>query len=158
MSELQRRLQLARRHIASPSDAVLLARMAGWAAALPLLKYVMPLQRLVRLLAAGGDGERAPAREQKVADLARVLYRSPAAVVRDNCLERSLVAYRYLSRANANPELVVAMTGEGSALLGHVWVTIDGEPLYDSPEQLAEFVPMVVFDASGKIADYKTQQ
>jgi hypothetical protein len=153
MSELQRRLRLARRHIASPSDAVLLARMAGWAAALPLLKYVVPLQRLVRLLAAAdGDGERAPAREQKVADLARVLYRSPAAVVRDNCLERSLVAYRYLSRANANPELVVAMATEGSALLGHVWVTIDGEPLYDSPEKLAEFVPMVVFDASGQIA------
>jgi hypothetical protein len=133
--------------------------MAGWAAALPLLKYVVPLQRLVRLLAAAdGDGERAPAREQKVADLARVLYRSPAAVVRDNCLERSLVAYRYLSRANANPELVVAMASEGSALLGHVWVRVDGEPLYDSPEKLAEFVPMVVFDASGQIARYKTQQ
>jgi hypothetical protein len=149
--ELPRRVRLARKHVASPTDALLLVRMAGWAAMLPALKYILPLQRLVRLAASGGEGARAPGREEKVTDLARVLYRSPAAVVRDNCLERSLVTYRYLSRANAKPELVVAMGKDGGNLLGHVWVTVDGKPLYDSPEKLAEFVPMVVFDSSGAI-------
>jgi hypothetical protein len=41
------------------------------------------------------------------------------------------------------------MGKEGGDLLGHVWVTVDGEALYDSPEKLAEFVPMVVYDSRG---------
>ncbi len=144
------RLQLARKHVGSPRDALLLVRMAGWALALPVLKYLLPLQRLVRVAAGSGGGPRDPRREEKVAGLARVLYRSRAAVVRDNCLERSLVAYRYLAQANASPELVVAMGKHEGDLLGHVWVTVDGEPLYDDPEKLAGFVPMVVFDSSGQ--------
>jgi hypothetical protein len=149
VSELGRRLRVARKHVSSPADALLLARMGGWALALPLLKRVVPLQRLVRLAGGPADGPRDMGREQKVAELARVLYRSHGTFVGDNCLERSLVAYRYLARSNAEPELVVGMGKDGGELLGHVWVTVDGSPLYDAPERLADFVPMVVFDARG---------
>jgi hypothetical protein len=151
LDELRRRFRLARKHVASPGDALLLARMAAWTLVLPALKYLLPLKRLVRLAAGDDGGVRAPAREQKIADLVRVLYRSPAAVVRDNCLERSLVTYRYLGRAGARPELVVGMGKDGGDLLGHVWVTVDGEPLYDSPEKLGQFVPIAVFDSSGAV-------
>jgi hypothetical protein len=124
--------------------------MSGWALVLPVLKYVLPLRRLVRLAASRGDGSpREPMRVEKVTNLARIIYRSSASVVRDNCLERSLVAYRYLGRANADPELVVGMGKNGADFLGHVWVTLDGKPLYDSPEKLAEFEPVVVFDTRG---------
>ncbi len=149
MRELRRRAALARKHVSSPGDLVLMARMCAWAFVLPVLKYVVPLQRLVRLAAAAGEGPRHRAREEKVESFARIVYHSSASVLRDNCLERSLVAYRYLGRANADPELVIGMGKDDRRFLGHVWVTVDGTPLYDTPEQLAEFQPVVVFDASG---------
>jgi Transglutaminase-like superfamily len=149
VSALRRRAAQARRHLSSPADVLLLLRMSGWAAALPALKYVVPLRRLVRLAAAPVSGDRSAQREKRVADLARVLYRSDLAPLRDNCLERSLIAYRYLGRAHAKPELVVGMSKNGGDSLGHVWVLVDGRPLYDAPEKLGGFVPMVVFDPTG---------
>jgi hypothetical protein len=140
------RLGLARRYISSPSDAWLLARMTSWALVLPVLKYTLPLPRLVRFVAATGTGRRRAQLEKKITNLSRVLYRA-SPLVRDNCLERSLVAYRFLGRANARPELVVAM---GEERVGHVWVTLDGQPVHDQPASVAKLVPMIVFGADGQ--------
>jgi hypothetical protein len=65
-----------------------------------------------------------------------------------NCLERSLILYRYLARANADPRLVVGM-GKPDEFLGHVWVTVDGRPLLDTPETLRAYTEVVRFGGGG---------
>ena len=39
---------------------------------------------------------------------------------------------------------------EAEGALGHAWLTIDGAPVHDSPETLADLVPIVVFDGEGR--------
>ena len=122
--------------------------MAGWRLALPLLKRALPLPRLARLMwAASAARVRDPAREHQITMLAEGVggpRRNPRL---DNCLERSLVAYRYLSRAGAEPELVVGVSRD-QPVRGHAWVRIDGEPVRDSVE---EFEEVAAFGAAGAV-------
>jgi hypothetical protein len=136
----------------SPREVWLLLRMAGWAPLLPILKFALPLPRLVRLLAAKPRrSDRDVEAERRIARLAAVVYRSRGVGVRDNCLERSLVAYRFLGRANAHPELVVGMRTDEGGVIGHVWVTVDGKAVHDPPGRLAKMSQMMSFDAAGEL-------
>ncbi|MEA2403493.1 MAG: Transglutaminase-like superfamily [Thermoleophilaceae bacterium] len=130
---------------------ILLGRMLAWRAALPVLKWALPLPRLVRLMAApqAVDGRR-PDRERAVAALAHGLSGPRGVAALDNCLERSLVLYRYLGRSGARPELVVGVGKRDESVAGHVWVLLDGEALYETPASLSEFAPIVSFDAEGR--------
>lgn len=150
-------MRRAARHVAAlrglvskPADATLLARMLAWWIALPLLKRTTPLPRLVRL--AQLDSQRTardPEREAKVAALAEWLFKVRPRPARDNCLERSLVAYRFLGRLGAAPELVVGVGDKEQATVGHVWVMVDGRPVHDEPETLDAYEAIVVFDSDG---------
>lgn len=127
-------------------DLWLLARMAVWAVMLPVLKFTLPLPRLVRLVTPNRRvSARDTEREGRVVRIAARLYRTPP-IGRDNCLERSLVTFRYLAQLSARPRLVVGMGREGE-LKGHVWVTVDGQPVHDSAESLTPFVPLMTFSA-----------
>jgi len=132
--------------LAHPRDLWLATRTVGWMTSLPLLKRVLPLPRLVRLMArAGNRRPREPERERHVADLVRRLCR----VSGGNCLERSLILYRYLGRMNASPQLVVGF-GKPDGYLGHVWVTVDGEPLLETADTLAAWAEATAFGAYGR--------
>jgi hypothetical protein len=50
---------------------------------------------------------------------------------------------------NAHPRLVVGM-GKSDEFLGHVWVSVDGRPLLDSPETLRTYTEVVGFGFSGE--------
>jgi hypothetical protein len=123
--------------------------MLLWAAVLPLLKRLVPLPRLAHLMWAGGGGERSPQREQRVAALLMLIYRSGRSDPRDNCLERGLLSYRFLSKANANPRLVVGVSRDDPAD-GHVWVVVDGRATRESEATLSRFVPLFAFGAGGE--------
>ncbi|HEY3070897.1 MAG TPA: lasso peptide biosynthesis B2 protein [Gaiellaceae bacterium] len=132
--------------VTSPADAWLLARMIAWAPGLPVLKRALPLPRLVALM------EKAPRRrsrdrelERRIVRMARLIYRGRRGTFRDNCLERSLVTYRFLGRAGADPELVVAMSKRDEGLHGHVWVTVEGIPVHEDPADLEVYVPLMRF-------------
>jgi hypothetical protein len=145
------RTRLLRSQVRGPADALLVLRMAGWRAALPVLKWALPLPRLVRLMARPrARAERAPERERRIASLAHGLSGPRGVATLDNCLERSLVIYRYLGRAGARPELVVGVGKDESAVTGHVWVLLEGETLFETPASLSEFSPIVSFDADGR--------
>jgi hypothetical protein len=142
----------ALRSLSSPRDLWLVIRMAAWAPLLPLLKFLLPLPRLVRLAAAKPRrGDRDEARERRIARLAAVLYRSRGVGMRDNCLERSLVTYRFLGRANARPRLVVGMRAAETDVVGHVWVLVDGNAVHDPPEEVAQMTTMMSFDETGRL-------
>lgn len=142
----------ARRVLTSPRAAFLLVRMALWAGVLPLLKFGIPLARLVRLASPRRPrAHRDPAREEEVIALARALYRRDRRT-RDKCLERGLVTYRFLVSAGAAPWLHVGMRREEKSMTGHVWVTLDGEPVHDSRALLADLVPVLVFNSAGELS------
>lgn len=156
MRRVARHLEALRGLVSTPADAFLLARMLGWWAALPLLKRAVPLQRLVRF--ARLDPRRSTRnleREAKVAALAEWLFKVRPRRARDNCLERSLVAYRFLGRLNAQPELIVGVGSEDETVVGHVWVTVDGRPVHDQPASLDAYEAVVVFGSDGRRSELR---
>jgi hypothetical protein len=145
-------LRTLRRIAASPDEATLALRMAAWTPVLPVLKRVLPLPRLVGLMAPRGRSlERDLRREERIAAIARRLYRTRPITHRDNCLERSLVAYRFLSRAGAEPMLVVGFRREVKDIHGHVWVTVDDVPVHDAPAELAAYETVTAFGSDGRV-------
>lgn len=136
--------------VSSPHDAWLLARMLGWSLVLPLLKRALPLPTLVGLMrckprtGAGGA--------ERVGALSEWAFRSRPRSSRDNCLDRALVAYRYLGREGASPTIVIGVAKDATnAIAGHVWVTVDGEPVHDEHEFLAGFTELTAFGSDGRV-------
>ncbi|MBD0329384.1 MAG: lasso peptide biosynthesis B2 protein [Thermoleophilia bacterium] len=136
----------------SPADGWLLARMLAWRAVLPALKRGLPLPRLVRLMAAPPSGRgRDHRREASIVDLADRVYGHRRAG--NGCLERSLVAYRYLARAEADPALVIGVRhGEGDPR-AHAWVVVDGDAIHDAAASLAVFAPVAMFRSDGTLEE-----
>jgi hypothetical protein len=135
--------------VRSPWDAWVLARMIGWSLVLPVLKRTLPLPRVVSLLRSNGHADRRdPDRERRLAALSEWVFLARPRRSRDNCLDRALVTYRYLGGAGAEPTIVVGIAkGADNAVAGHVWVTVDGEPVHDDPQTVESFVPVTAFDA-----------
>jgi len=129
----------------SPRVGVLLARMIVWRLALPALRCAVPLPTVVRLISPRPQPRaRSPETELLVIDLAQRVFGAPRSADR-RCLDRSLLVYRFLSRANANPRLVLGLGRCDGQTIGHAWVTVDGSPVHDSVEMLAKFKPFTTF-------------
>jgi Transglutaminase-like superfamily len=135
--------------IRRPRDGWLVVRMLAWRAILPVLKYIMPLPRLIGVMQhpRRARGARRLDREERVATLAERVFRVGRAS--EDCLELSLVLYRYLGETGADPRLVIAIRKDGLAP-GHAWVSVDGVPVHDSPLLLEDFVSVVSFDSGGR--------
>jgi hypothetical protein len=122
--------------------------MLGWAAALPLLKRRMALPKLVEIAVpeVRADADRRP---ETVIAFSRWVYRIPG--FRDNCLEKSLLTYRYLPADGGRYRLVLGVrASEAEGPPGHAWLTIDGVPVHDTSESLADLVPILAFDSAGR--------
>jgi hypothetical protein len=163
-------LAKARRQVRGPADVLLLARMTAWCVALRALKHVVPLATLVRMahprrtqrtkIAPGtrnhgkGAGQAPGTKDQEpVVVLSRWVARFTRLSARGPCLERSLVAYRYLTLANFEPRLVVGVApgqANGDPVRGHAWVVVDGVALDETAESLSGFHTVVEFDAGGR--------
>jgi hypothetical protein len=124
----------------------------GWSVVLPIGKRALPLPRLVRLMRAHSCAtERDPEREAAIASIVAWVFKTRPPGARDNCLERGLVAYRYLSRAGAEPDLVIGVAKGTEGVRGHVWVTVDGRAVHDSPATLSGFEPILVVKSDGTL-------
>jgi hypothetical protein len=131
--------------LSSPTDSWLAARTVTWLCVLPVLKRLLALERLVRIMWHPPRGAaRDPVREERTIRVVARLSRTSGG----NCLERSLVLFRYLARANANPHLVIGMA-KPDEFLGHVWVTVDGRSLLETPETLGSYTEVVSFGRGG---------
>jgi Transglutaminase-like superfamily len=114
--------------------------------ALPFLKRTFPLPRLVRLMwLSPRIPGRDPGREERTIRIVARLSRASGG----NCLARSLVLYRYLSRVDADPRLVVGMA-KPDEFLGHVWVTVDGRQLLETSETLRGYEEVTTFGDKGR--------
>jgi Transglutaminase-like superfamily len=131
-------------------DLPLAMRMFGWRVAIRPLKGLLPLPRLVRLMRrAPGSPHRRAAREARVVSLSHRLCRGR--LREGSCLERSLLTYRFLAEAGAEPRLVIAVRRGGKSLEWHAWVTRDGQAVHESDESLSGYLPVVIFDTRGAV-------
>jgi hypothetical protein len=136
--------------VTRPDDLLLALRMLGWRLILRPLKRFVPLSRLVPLVCRPRATEsRRLGREARVLTLADRLCRGRLA--RGTCLERSLLSYRFLTEAGANPKLIIAVRREVDSFQWHAWVTRDGQPVHERAESLQAYIPVVVFDGQGSV-------
>jgi hypothetical protein len=144
---LRRRLQSIRWHLRSRRDVWLAVRMCGWRLVLPILKRVLPFPTVVRTM-RGRRGPR-PEREERVVRLAGWIFGSRRFTGRDNCLERSLVLYRYLSTTNDDTRLLVGFRDNERVLEGHAWVAVGGRSIGAETDELGAFEPAISFGSLG---------
>lgn len=124
--------------------------MLPWALAVPVLKRRLPIGRLVALMTTGRPRRWDPSREDVIRRASWWASRVQVRRFPGNCLERSLVAYRFLGLAGADPRISLGVGGGGGQdITGHAWVTLDGRPLHDPPEALDSYRKIIELDGSG---------
>lgn len=146
-----------RHRLRALQDCVAPQRQWGLAAQVALLRLLMPclkrwvpLSRLVPMVALAA--RRAPklACERRLAvKLAWLMFKPLCKSTEGRCLERSLTLYFLLLRKRQPAQLVVGARWGEAATSWHAWVCVDDEPVSESEELLAGFVPVVAFDADG---------
>jgi hypothetical protein len=149
-SWLSRRLRSIRWHVRTRADAWLAIRMFGWRLVLPALKRVLPLDTLARSM-RGRPGRRFD--EERVVRLASWIYGSRPLTGGDNCLERSLLLYRYLSRTDPDARLVVGFRNGGQAVEGHAWVVVGNRAMAADTDGRGPYAPVVSFGRDGRIVE-----
>jgi hypothetical protein len=142
MSDTERTL---RDGLSSASSAFLALRMSAWVLVLPLAKRIVSIERLAKVMWRGRASERDRGREELAVRLASRLTRFSGR----NCLERSLILYRYLSDGGADPVLVLGID-DARQRNGHAWVTLDGVPVIESAAALEKYEPIVAFGRSAR--------
>jgi hypothetical protein len=128
---------------------LLIARLLPAYVAFATLKHMIPLQKLVRLAWSPPAGRRDHEAEKRL--LAGVLRLSRFVGLPDrDCLQRSLLVYRLLSHAGADPLLVIGFRLKDGRLLGHAWVIVDGHAVFESEADLLKFSPAISFGLQGE--------
>jgi hypothetical protein len=116
--------------------------------ALAVLKRTVPIATLVRLMATpGGRATRDP---RRIVELVDWLYGPRRKRELGNCLDRSLVLYRFLSRSEPATRLVIGMRRESSELEGHAWVIAGDRAFGETPPSGGGFVTLATFAADGR--------
>jgi hypothetical protein len=133
-------------------ERTLVARMLAWRLVLPILKRILPIRRLVRLMRMRRPSRgRLPGSAERIAEIAALVCRPRVLGSQDNCLERSLLAYRYMSAIGAGPELVIGIGRERGNTIGHAWVALDGKPVVESAASVKGFTQLMSFTGGGTV-------
>jgi hypothetical protein len=143
-----RALDRCRERLQSADDAALLLRMLPWALALPVLRRSLRLDTLARLMWSEPRGN-APRDVDRIVELSRLVVRRRPRMSENRCLERSLLAYRFLSARSAEPKLVVALRESAGHPRGHAWVKVGGAAVGELLP-LDDYVPIVVYGRDGR--------
>jgi Transglutaminase-like superfamily len=133
-----------------PHVVWLAARMLAWRLALPGLRRALPVATLARLAwPRRRSRTRRPEREALVARVVTRLYRASSSRADDNCLERCVLAYRFLAQAGAEPRLACGVRRADGELVGHAWIVVDGRPLAHPDEGIDAFTLVAAFGRDG---------
>jgi len=149
------RLERIASRFTSVGDVLLAVRVMGWALVLPVLKRVVPVKSLAAVMHRNaGTTARSAEREERIVTFSRWAARLVRWKSGGNCLERGLIAYRYLGHAGADPVLIVGLDQDGpGSLVGHAWVLVDGQAVGESPSALERYTPVFAFAADGTLTD-----
>ena len=144
---LRRGLRALGTHIQSPSDALLVGRLLAWRLALPVLKRTVPIATLVRLMASPAG--RSTRDTGRIVELVELIFTPRPNEDPGNCLDRSLVLYRFLSRNEPGTRLVLGMRSGSAELEGHAWVIAGDRAFGQTPAGGGGFEPVATFAADG---------
>lgn len=151
---LRHRLPAAARRLSVcfATSRQLCLRMLFWRLALPVLKYIVPMRTLARLMWAAPrrSGED---RDRRVQEVIEVWRTGGRLLVSRNCLERSLLLYRLLSREGARPSLVFGVDRRDGSIAGHAWVELHDEVVHESS---AAYDRVAIFGANGQLAEIRS--
>jgi hypothetical protein len=136
-----------RRTMRRLKTGIIMARLLIIYIVLALLKHLVPLTWLVRRVWCPPVGPRDCEAEWRLTSI--VLRLSRLGLPDGDCLQRSLLLYRVLSRAGADPTLVVGFQRVDSRMRGHAWVVVDECALLESKSDLAPFSPALLFGPQG---------
>ena len=132
------------------STALAVGRLAALYIVFGLIKHAVPLAVLARFVWRRPRGTRNRSAEVRL--VARVIRARHLCREMDrDCLQRSLLLYRELSRVGADPMLIVGFRRAENGLRGHAWVIVDGEALAEEAPASAQFVPTFGFGRGGEI-------
>ena len=130
-------------------NALAIGRLLPLYVALGALKHLVPVQTLARWAwrpptgpADPEDVRRAVARVWRTQDLLNLGDR--------DCLQRSLLLYRELSRLGADPTLTIGFRQSAQHLQGHAWVTTR-EEIVAEPAGVTGYVPAIRFGRHGAL-------
>lgn len=155
MSPSARRDHMLRRlgeEVRTVSDAVLATRALAWALVLPALKHMVSVKSLAAVMhqpqrRATRDADR----ERRIMTFAHWSARLTRWNSGGNCLERSLIAYRYLCAAGAHPTLVIGVGRGAIGVIGHAWVLVDGQLVGEPPSAIASYTRAFAFGPDGQL-------
>jgi hypothetical protein len=128
---------------------VAIAELAGPYTAFVILKHFVCLETLARWAWCETTRPRAPHDDVVLVERMRKLSRLLR--VSGDCLPRSLLLYRELSKQGADPRLLVGFMGAGSSLIGHAWIVVKGEALLEPTDILADVAQVCEFGPRGRL-------
>jgi hypothetical protein len=126
----------ARLVLREPGSALLAARMSAWVVALSLLVKLLPLPRVLALVAPRrsrrrAEGDAAPV-QAKLARLLDSVLATDFWVFTPTCWKRAPVLHRYLALEGIPTRVLFGVRRGGSdALNGHAWLEAGGEPILE---------------------------
>ena len=126
-----------------------LFRLAGPYLAFRALCHLVSVEMLVRL--AWRPAVTTPRRVSPSVLAARTRRLAQLLGTTGDCLPRSLVLYRELSRQGVDPELVIGFGRTGESLAGHAWVTVGGQAVEASEDSMPVMIPACVFGDRGRL-------
>jgi len=127
----------------------LVLRSVVWRVTLPVLKYLLPFPTLARLM--WSEPRRQEDHQSGRPDVILKAWRSGGRLlVSKNCLERSLLLYRLLSREGANPTIVFGVDRGTETVNGHAWIEVDGGVVHDPAT--ADYTRVATFGVNGQLA------
>ena len=129
---------------------LILCRLLPAYVLLGVFKHFVPVKWLARWAWTSPAGTRNREAERRL--MAGVIRLSQLISLRDrDCLQRSLLLYRVLSRASADPTLVVGFHRTNDRILGHAWVVVDGESIIEPEADLSRFSVTLRFGSRGAL-------
>jgi hypothetical protein len=130
-------------------NALAIGRLLPLYVALGALKHVVPVQTLARWAWRPPAGPADPEHVRRA--IARVWRTQGLLNLGDrDCLQRSLLLYRELSRLGADPTLTIGFRQSAQHLQGHAWVTTPEEAVAE-PAGVTGYVPAIRFGRDGAL-------
>lgn len=131
----------------------LLTQMVAFSRSLPQ-QFNQPLPQMMAQLTPVRDANLRnlpPDDTRRLADAVAAWHlNSPLGI----CLRRSLLRYHFLRRVGLPVRIVFGArlkdSREGGGVGGHAWLTLNGSPFYEDPQNYAGFVEMFAYPVDSK--------
>ena len=129
------------REIGSVADLAVFARVASFAAIVPVIMR-LPLPMVAALLERASrprprGNQVSPEQLSRFVEVASVLA---GPVVKTGCLTRGVTMYRFLRRSGMDVDLCFGIDPElGHAADGHCWLALNGEPYLEKVDPRERF-------------------